>query len=126
MEERPTGISPTPSPDLEALKHMNGILNAQDIINENKKLRDDAIAMAASQFPATALAPSYIDQGSQKANQLYSKSIQTDMIKDQAQQVQSVVVLQDNSVKSSTTSLQKEARDHFLPMPNYFLGYFSL
>jgi len=130
MEERPTGISPTPSPDLEALKNLNDISNAQGIINENKKW-DDAIAMAASHstFPATASAPSFVpDSGPQESKQLYRKSIQTDIIKDQAQakQVQSVVVVQDNSVKSSTTSSEKEARDPFLPIPNYFQGYFSL
>ena len=118
---RSTGISPTPSPDLEALQNMNGISNDQGIINENKKW-DDAITMTAASAPSVVT-----DSGSQNANQLYSKSIQTDMIKDQAQakQVQSVVVLQDNSSKSSTTSSQKEARDHFLPIPNYFQGYFS-
>ena len=126
---RSTGISPTPSPDLEALQNMNGISNAQGIINENKKW-DDAIAMTASHstFPATASAPSFVtDSGPQNAKPLYSNSIQTGIIKDQAQakQVQSVVVLQDNSSKSSTTSSQKEARDHFLPIPNYFQGYFS-
>ena len=126
---RSTGISPTPSPDLEDLQNMNGISNAQGIINENKKW-DDAITMTAShsKFPATASAPSFVtDSGPQNAKPLYSNSIQTDIIKDQAQakQVQSVVVLQDNSSKSSTTSSQKEARDHFLPIPNYFQGYFS-
>jgi hypothetical protein len=101
----------------------------EDLYNiDQESYNQRYLAASHSKFLATASAPSFVpDSGPQKDNQLYSKSIQTDMIKDQAQakQVQSVVVLQDNSVKSSTTSSQKEARDRFLPIPNYFQGYFS-
>ena len=123
--KRSESPSPTPQSFDQALYNINQESYTQGIINENKKW-DDAIAMAASHSKSLATAsapPSFVtDSGPQKDNQLYNKSIQTGIIKDQAQakQVQSVVVLQDNSVKSSTTSSQKEARDRFLPIPNYF------
>ena len=115
--------SPTPQSRDQNLFNTNQESYNQGVTNENEKFNTATMTASRSTFPATPSAPVLVpNQGPQQATQLYGKARDTDIIKDKAQakQVQSVVVLQDNSSKSSTTSSQKEARDHFLPMPNYF------
>jgi hypothetical protein len=116
--------SPSPIPQSwdKGLYDINQESLDQGIINLNEKFNTATMAASPSRFMATAPAPSFVtNPGRQEAKQLYKGAVVNDDLKiPQQTQGTNIINTTTNVGGTSTTSSQKEARDRFLPMPNYF------
>ena len=111
--------SPTPQSFDRNLFNANTESNAQGVINLNEKFNTATM----TKFPATASAPSpsFVTAPIIQGAATYTNASMNDQMKTLPQTAAPNIINTTNNVGgTSTTSSQKEARDRFLPMPNYF------